>query len=146
MDHCKVKCAQKETFIPYRRTKENLWRSLQENCPNKEFFMVHIFQYLDWIRTRITPCLEIFHPVTYSIFRVLLRQLKDPYSNPYDRQNKNIRLSNFNNKKIKDDSRIFFSYDISMPGLSRVDPFRLLLFNWKFLVFLVLQLLIVSFL
>ena len=119
---------------------KRIWRSLQDKCPNTEFFMIHISQYLDWIRTRITPCFDNFHPVTYSNFRVL------PYSNPYDRQNKNIRLSNFNNKKIKDDSRIFFSYDISMPGLSRVDPFRLLLFNWKFLVFLVLQLLIVSFL
>ena len=87
---------------------KTIWRSLQENCPNKEFFMVHIFQYLDWIRTRITPCLDNFHPVTYLIFRVLPGQLKDPYSNPYDRQNKNIRLPNFNNKKIKDDSWIFF--------------------------------------
>ena len=38
-----------------------------------------------------------------------------------------------------------FLDDISMSGLSKADPFPLLLFHWKFLLFLVLQLLILPF-
>ena len=31
--------------------RNNCWmESLLENCPNTEFFLVHIFQYSDWIR------------------------------------------------------------------------------------------------
>ena len=33
--------------------------SLREKCPNTEFFLVHIFPHLDWIR-RDTPYLSVF--------------------------------------------------------------------------------------
>ena len=36
-------------------------RTLRENCPNTEFFLVHIFSHLDWIR-RDTPYLFVSSP------------------------------------------------------------------------------------
>ena len=87
---------------------------------------------------------------TYWIFRVFSEQLKELYSNLNDIQNKNFRLSNFNNKEkkiitLKGSEINLFLDDISMSGLSKADPFPLLLFHWKFLLFLVLQLLILPF-
>ena len=61
------------------------------------------------------------------------RQLKDLYSNLYDRQNKNVRLSNLNNKKKNDDCRAseinLFIEDISMS--SKVDTCHFVVVSLK---------------
>ena len=41
------------------KTKDYFGISLCEKCPDTEFFLVHIFQYLDWIR-RFTKQIYVF--------------------------------------------------------------------------------------
>ena len=42
---------------------ESLTISLREKCPYSEFFLVCIFRYSDWIRTRKTQNMDNFHAV-----------------------------------------------------------------------------------